>query len=127
MAFLQVTDTKKKLDVTLFPEVYRRYASELKEGQIFYLSGRIQERDGHLQLLLENMEAPNLEKFWILLENKKQDKEVAAILKNYPGVIPVVLHYQDSNQTIQAQGIFVKKTAELQEKLQGISLKTVFR
>ena len=127
MAFLQVTDTKKKLDVTLFPEVYRRYASELKEGQIFYLSGRIQERDGHLQLLLENMEAPNLEKFWILLENKKQDKEVAAILKNYPGVIPVVLNYQDSNQTIQAQGIFVKKTAELQEKLQGISLKTVFR
>ena len=127
MAFLQVTDTKKKLDVTLFPEVYRRYASELKEGFIAYLSGRVQERDGHLQLLLENMESPNLERFWILLENQQHDEELAAILKNYPGNIPVVLHYQDSNQTIQAQRIFVQKSEELQEKLAGISLKTVFR
>ena len=127
MAFLQVTDTKKKLDVTLFPEVYRRYASELKEGFIAYLSGRVQERDGHLQLLLENMESPNLERFWILLENQQHDEELAAILKNYPGNIPVVLHYQDSNQTIQAQRIFVQKSVEMQEKLAGISLKTVFR
>ena len=127
MSFLQVTDTKKKLDVTLFPEVYRRYASELKEGFIAYLSGRVQERDGHLQLLLENMESPNLERFWILLENQQHDEELAAILKNYPGNIPVVLHYQDSNQTIQAQRIFVQKSVEMQEKLAGISLKTVFR
>ena len=127
MAFLQVTDTKKKLDVTLFPEVYRRYASELKEGFIAYLSGRVQERDGHLQLLLENMDSPNLERFWILLENQQHDEELAAILKNYPGNIPVVLHYQDSNQTIQAQRIFVQKSVEMQEKLAGISLKTVFR
>ena len=127
MAFLQVTDTKKKLDVTLFPEVYRRYASQLKEGQIAFLTGRVQERDGHLQLLLENLESPNLEKFWILLENEQQDEELAAILKKFPGDIPVILHYQDSNQTIQVQGIFVQKSEELREKLQGISLKTVFR
>ena len=127
MAFLQVTDTKKKLDITLFPEVYRRYSPELKEGVIAYLSGRVQERDGHLQLLLENMESPNLERFWILLENQQHDEELAAILKKYPGNIPVILHYQDSNQTIQAQRIFVQKSEEMQEKLARISLKTVFR
>ena len=127
MAFLQVTDTKKKLDVTLFPEIYRRYANHLKEGKIAYMTGRVQEREGHLKLLLENMESPNLERFWILLENQQHDEELAAILKNYPGNIPVVLHYQDSNQTIQAQRIFVQKSEEMQEKLAGISLKTVFR
>ena len=47
--------------------------------------------------------------------------------KKYPGNIPVILHYQDSNQTIQAQRIFVQKSEEMQEKLAGISLKTVFR
>ncbi|RRD32484.1 DNA polymerase III subunit alpha [Streptococcus minor] len=127
MAFLQVTDTKKKLDVTLFPEIYRRYASDLKEGLIAYLSGRIQERDGHLQLLLENMEKPNVEKFWILLENNQHDGEIALILQDYPGDIPVVLHYQNSNQTIQAQRMFVKKSEEMQKRLLGISLKTIFR
>ena len=127
MAFLQVTDTKKKLDVTLFPDVYRRYANYLKEGQIAYMTGRIQERDGHLQLLLETMDSPNLEKFWILLENQEHDEELAAILKEYPGDIPIILHYQNSNQTIQVQGIFVKKSEEMRAKLQRISLKTVFR
>lgn len=127
MSFLQVTDTKKKLDVTLFPEIYRRYASDLKEGLIAYLSGRIQERDGHLQLLLENMEKPNAEKFWILLENNQHDGEIALILQDYPGDIPVVLHYQNSNQTIQAQRMFVKKSEEMQKRLLGISLKTIFR
>ena len=127
MAFLQVTDTKKKLDVTLFPDVYRRYANYLKEGQIAYMTGRIQDRDGHLQLLLETMDSPNLEKFWILLENQEHDEELAAILKEYPGDIPIILHYQNSNQTIQVQGIFVKKSEEMRAKLQRISLKTVFR
>ena len=46
MAFLQVTDTKKKLDVTLFPETYKLFASRIREKGIYYLTGRIQERDG---------------------------------------------------------------------------------
>ena len=73
------------------------------------------------------MDSPNLEKFWILLENQEHDEELAAILKEYPGDIPIILHYQNSNQTIQVQGIFVKKSEEMRTKLQRISLKTVFR
>lgn len=127
MAFLQVTDSKRKLDITLFPEVYRRYALELNEDLICYMTGRVQERNGQLQLVLDNLESAIGEKFWILLENNQHDGKVASILETYPGNIPVVLHYQDSNRTIQAQRIFVEKSEQMQEKLKGISLKTVFR
>jgi DNA polymerase-3 subunit alpha len=127
MAFLQVTDTKNKLDVTLFPDTYRHFSAQLKEGLIVYMTGKIQERDGHLQLLMDSMDSPNLEKFWLLLENKQHDDEIAAILQAYPGNTPVVLHYQDSNKTIQVQGLFVDKSSQLQVDLQELSLKTVFR
>lgn len=127
MAFLQVTDTKQKLDVTLFPEVYRRYMSDLTEGAIFYMIGRVQERDDHLQLVLERLEAVTNEKFWILLEDRQHDMEIATILEEYHGTIPVILHYKEGNQTVQLDGFHVQKSSELQEKLQGISLKTVFR
>lgn len=127
MAFLQVTDTQKRLDVTLFPEVFRHYAEDLKEGAIYYLTGRIQERGEQLQLILERLAPISDEKFWILLENNQKDATVASILEEYKGSIPVILHYQDSNRTVQAQHFFVDKSDEMQEKLKGIALKTVFR
>lgn len=127
MAFLQVTDAKQKLDVTLFPETYRRYMSDVAEGAIFYMIGRVQERDDHLQLVLERLEQVSNEKFWILLEDHQKDMEIANILEKYRGTIPVILHYKEDNQTVQLDGFNVQKSLELQEKLRGISLKTVFR
>ncbi|MBF0786461.1 MULTISPECIES: DNA polymerase III subunit alpha [unclassified Streptococcus] len=127
MAFIQVTDTKKKLDVTLFPDIYQRYQTFLKEGEIFYLTGRTQEREGQLQLVLDRLEQPSTEKFWILLENRDNDQQIAKILADYPGTIPVILHYQDSNQTVQLERIFIERSPHLQSRLQKFSMKTVFR
>ncbi|HFI0640897.1 TPA: DNA polymerase III subunit alpha [Streptococcus suis] len=127
MAFLRVTDTKRTLDVTLFPESYRQYASILEEGGMGYITGRVQERDGQLQLVLEKLEPVSLEKFWILLENREHDYAVARILDKYRGSIPVVLHYQDSNQTIQAEHHMVMKTPQLEEELSEFVMKTIFR
>ncbi len=127
MAFVQVSDTKKKLDVTLFPEIYQRYQSLLAEGEIFYLTGKMQEREGRLQMVLDRLEQPSTEKCWILLENRENDQQIARILSEYPGAIPVILHYQDSNQTVQLERIFVEKSPHLQTRLQKFSMKTVFR
>ncbi len=127
MAFLQVTDTKRKLDVTLFPETYSRYRHLLEEGTIVYLLGRVQERDGQLQLVLESLEPASEEKCWILLENRQHDYAVARILEKYKGPIPVILHYQDSNKTIQVPSLSVMKSAQLEEELSEFVMKTVFR
>lgn len=127
MAFLQVTDTKDKLDVTLFPEIYRQYQELVEEGKILYLTGRMQERDGQLQMVLDKAEIASNEKLWILLADSSQDKEIAAILKEFKGDVPVVLHYQDSNQTVQAKQVYVKKAPELEKRLQEFVLKAIFR
>ena len=127
MAFMQVTDTKKKLDVTLFPEVYRRFVKQIQEKGYYYLTGKIQERDGRLQMILAEAEEASSERFWIQLADASHDKQIAEILQRYPGNIPVVLRYENEKKTVPATGFRVQKTDQLQTELKTYSMKTVFR
>lgn len=127
MAFMQVTDTKKKLDVTLFPEVYRRFAQLIQEKGHYYLTGKIQERDGRLQMVLAEVEKASSERFWIQLADTSHDRQIAEILQRYPGDIPVVLRYENEKKTVPASGFQVQKSDQLQAELENYSMKTVFR
>lgn len=127
MAFMQVMDTKKKLDVTLFPEIYRRFAKQIQEKGYYYLTGKIQERDGRLQMILAEAEEASSERFWIQLADASHDKQIAEILQRYPGNIPVVLRYENEKKTVPATGFRVQKTDQLQTELKTYSMKTVFR
>lgn len=127
MAFMQVTDTKKKLDVTLFPEVYRRFAQLIQEKGYYYLTGKIQERDGRLQMVLAGVEKASSERFWIQLADTSHDRQIAEILQRYPGDIPVVLRYENDKKTVPASGFQVQKSDQLQAELENYSMKTVFR
>lgn len=127
MAFMQVTDTKKKLDVTLFPEVYRRFAQLIQEKGYYYLTGKIQERDGRLQMVLAEVEKASSERFWIQLADTSHDRQIAEILQRYPGDIPVVLRYENEKKTVPVLGFQVQKSDQLQAELENYSMKTVFR
>lgn len=127
MAFLQVSDTKKKLDVTLFPETYNRFSSLIKEGGFYYLSGKIQEREGHLQMVLSEAQLAINEKFWIQLADHSQDQTILSILKKYPGPYPVVMRYEDEKKTLQLKGYPVQKNKELEAELKNLVMKTIYR
>lgn len=127
MAFITVTDTQDFLEVTLFPETYQRYAHLLNEQELVWLEGRVKERDGKQQLVLEELTPASLEKLWILLENHQVDAQIAAILQDHSGHIPVVLHYDDSKETLQIDSLRVAKTDALLKALKPYAMKTVFR
>ena len=127
MAFLQVSDTKNKLDVTLFPEIYQRFSSLMKEGGYYYLTGKVQERDGRLQMILAEAQLATNEKFWLQLVDHCQDKKILSILKKYPGPYPVVLRYEEEKKTLQLKGYTVQKNKELEEELKNLVMKTIYR
>ncbi|MFD0846686.1 DNA polymerase III subunit alpha [Streptococcus saliviloxodontae] len=127
MAFATVTDTQTSLEVTIFPETYHRYRQILQEGGIYYISGKIQERDGKNQMILGTAEVATGEKLWLLLQNHERDQMVASTLQKYPGNVPVVLHYKETGETLTSQTYYVSKSDELERELQGYVLKTVFR
>ena len=127
MAFLQVSDLRKKLDVTLFPETYRQYGKTIKEKGFYYLKGRIQARDGRLQMVLAEVQEATNERFWIQLLDHEDDRKVLDILKEFPGPYPVVIRYEDEKKTIQLKGLSVQKNEQLENELASIAMKTIYR
>ena len=56
MAFLQVHDSKSRMDVTVFSDQYRKFAPNLSEGKFYYINGKVQSRDGRLQMIAQRFE-----------------------------------------------------------------------
>ena len=126
MAFLKVSDSKTKIEVTVFANQYRQLKDDLHEGKFYYINGKVQERDGRLQLILNDLKEAVSERFWIQVENHDHDQEIYEILNQYKGKIPVVIRYQKEQQTILASGYFVAKDLALQESLKEIVMKTIY-
>ena len=127
MAFLKVTDSKTSLEVTVFSEQYRQFKNLLHEGSFYYLNGKVQARDGRLQLVLNNLKEAVSERFWIQVPNHDHDSEIYHILDQYKGQIPVVIRYENEQKNILLPGYLVAKDAGLQESLKQIVMKTIYR
>ena len=127
MAFLQVDDSKKKLDVTLFSDLYRQVGQEIKEGAFYYIKGKIQSRDGRLQMIAQEIREAVAERFWIQVKNHESDQEISRILDQYKGPIPVIIRYEEEQKTIVSPLHFVVKSNELEAKLNEIVMKTIYR
>lgn len=127
MAFISFTDIQQKLDVTVFPEAFKQWQDQLKDGTICLIKGKVQERDGRLQLIFESLVEPSHEKCWLQLADHRHDRQISAILEQYQGPLPVVLHYMDSKETLQSGRYRVEKTEALKEALAPYVMKTIFR
>ncbi|WP_434350636.1 DNA polymerase III subunit alpha [Streptococcus sp. KHUD_014] len=127
MAFLQVSDSKTKLEVTVFADRYRQFKDFLHEGSFYYLNGKVQARDGRLQLILNSLKEAVSERFWIQVPNHDHDSEIYHILDQYKGQIPVIIRYENEQKNILLPGYLVAKDAGLQESLKQIVMKTIYR
>ncbi len=106
---------------------YRQFKNLLHEGRFYYLNGKVQARDGRLQLVLNNLKEAVSERFWIQVANHNHDSDIYHILEQYKGQIPVVIRYEDEQKNVLLQGYFVTKDASLQESLNQITMKTIYR
>ena len=126
MAFLQVHDSKSRMDVTVFSDQYRKFASLLSEGKFYYINGKIQSRDDRLQMIAQDLKEAVAERFWIQVKNHEYDKEISNILDQYKGSIPVIIRYEEEQRTIVSPQYFVTKSNELEAKLDKIAMKTIY-
>ncbi|OFK06220.1 DNA polymerase III subunit alpha [Streptococcus sp. HMSC071D03] len=127
MAFLKVSDSKTKLEVTVFSDQYRQFKNLLHEGRFYYLNGKVQARDGRLQLVLNNLKEAVSERFWIQAADHEHDTEIYHILEQYKGEIPVIIRYENEQKNVLLPSYFVAKDVSLQESLSQIVMKTIYR
>ena len=127
MAFLQASDTKRKMEVTVFPDAFKQFGKGLHEKGFYYLTGRIQKRENRLQMILNHLQEANTERFWIQVENHESDAEISAILQQFRGDIPVVIRYENERKTVAIPQYCVQKSEKLQEELKKITMKTIYQ
>lgn len=97
MAFVIADDETGQLDLTIFPQQYRRYEELLQEGEVLLVSGTVEERRG-LQLLVDSVKrATNIvnQRYFLRLplDFSLTDKQkLKKILVAFHGEIPVIIY-----------------------------------
>lgn len=80
MAIIQLEDTTGKGEVVAFPKAYGKIASELIEGRILIVRGKLEKRMGDMQVVVENVEGMTLEELQALAKKEglwTEDEKIA--------------------------------------------------
>ncbi|TYR76940.1 DNA polymerase III subunit alpha [Rossellomorea vietnamensis] len=112
MAFITVSDSSGEMEGVVFPNAYKQNSALIKEGNILMLEGSVEERNDKMQLLvnkafsIEEVKSLSSEinKRLYLKVNHSAGEAIEAvkrILKKHKGRIPVIIHFDGENRTVQ--------------------------
>lgn len=114
MAFLTISDPTGEMEAVVFPDAYRKYSQYLGEGCFALLEGKVEERDGKRQLIIQQV--TEIEKWldvhavrqtvlYLKITHDKEDErtlqELNKLLSSNKGNATVVLHYDTTKKTVR--------------------------
>ena len=114
MAFLSISDSSGEMEAVAFPNVYKRYSHLLGQGKFVLLEGKVEERDGKQQFIIQQgsnlvewlqTKSVNQSVLYLKIVEEKQDdqslQQLNLLLKENQGKAAVVLHYEKNRKTIR--------------------------
>jgi DNA polymerase III subunit alpha len=132
MAFLTVTDSSGEIEAVVFPKVYTKMMSLLKQGNMILVDAKLEQRSDTKQLIIQRAESID---DWLEYQKKQQstlylklakDKQtpeqlqgLKEILKGHTGKTNIILFYEGTKKTVLLDSRFtVSPTSELMKKLE---------
>nr|WP_100331832.1 DNA polymerase III subunit alpha [Bacillus xiapuensis] len=131
MAFLRFSDASGEIEGVVFPEVYRKSSHWLTKGEILYVEGDTEERNGRRQFIVRAV--CGLKEAKALSEERKRIlfikipvspdehlvlEDVHRVLNRFRGSTPVIIHYERSRKTVKLrEKSWVKPAGELIQEL----------
>lgn len=113
MAFLTVNDATGEISLTIFPQLYRQIRDQIQLNQVYLIKGKVERSnyDQALQILVEQITEPDPQEAALPNETlflripKAKDtpdiqNQIAAILKQSDGEVPVVLFFEEGRRKI---------------------------
>ncbi len=114
MAFLELGDESGELEAVVFPDTYRHMISQLKEGHVFVFSGKLEERNSKLQLIVNSLETTEEVQTRVAASDRKLYLKIAIdqnpdalhnqillTIKEHPGKVPVIVYYEHDKKSVQ--------------------------
>lgn len=116
MAFVSLQDEGEVLDVVVFPKLFREVHQHLVADSLVELSGKVSERNGEKQVIADTLAALPIEslepaeKTLYIRVTKDKAAQAGAFIrkqaKQYPGTVPIVIHYPETKETYRMQDQF---------------------
>ncbi|CDQ18288.1 DNA polymerase III subunit alpha [Halobacillus karajensis] len=110
MAFLTISDESTEMDAVLFPETYRNVKVWMQEQMLVYLAGRVEERNGQKQLIIdhatpfaqEGTEQHEKRRLFIKVSKENEHYSIEKLKKlaeYFPGNTPVFIFRSEDRGT----------------------------
>jgi len=128
MAFVNLQDTVGSINVTFFPETYKKYENKLEYGSVVYVKGKISAKSsGSFSLICDNLF--DEEEFNSIIKSKRlcikinsAEKEIFSklitVMSEYPGKREVCFYVTDLKKYVRPKNIIgINLTEELIERL----------
>ncbi|WP_175990701.1 DNA polymerase III subunit alpha [Bacillus sp. Marseille-Q1617] len=119
MAFLEISDETGEMEAVVFPAVYRQIMTHLKEGNVLWFDGKMEERNNKLQLIINKVQtiedikerAEKREKklFLKIPSHKDQDsvmKDIQQIIQRNKGIHPVIVYMEKDKKSIKLSDFY---------------------
>ncbi len=125
MLYVTFEDLTGEIEVLVFPSQVKRFDDVLKEENICLLQGNLDiQEDRPTKIRLEGIElletsTPDFKKLYLKLRSDEREKldKVKLILGGTNGIVPVLIYYEDTKETLQAPKTFWVKNDESVPKL----------
>ncbi len=110
MLYITFEDLTGEIEVLVFPSQVKKFEGILQEENICLLEGNLDvQEDKPTKIRLESIEvletsAPDFKKLYLKLNSDEKEKlsVIKTILGNSNGVVPVLIYYEDTKETLQA-------------------------
>ncbi|WP_027964264.1 DNA polymerase III subunit alpha [Halalkalibacillus halophilus] len=110
MAFATLEDETGEMDCVIFPKVYRDVHRWLKDEQLVYVKGKLDQRNSKKQLIIEQLQPLDLDaipsnskqRLYLRLsyaEVGKRLETIQSVLKQAPGEVPVIVYEESKKKT----------------------------
>lgn len=112
MAFVTLSDETDELETVIFPNVYRQVSPVLEEERLFQIEGKVSERNGEKQLIINHIQPYSLEQIeaqhecyiYVRLTEKQTETALsflANLAKRFPGKSNVILYDEKTKKTFK--------------------------
>ncbi|PPA71627.1 DNA polymerase III subunit alpha [Jeotgalibacillus proteolyticus] len=114
MAFAVLSDASGDIDAVAFPDTYRHASAILKQGFVVIVKGKAEERNGKLQVILQEVKLAkdfkadeSNHKLFIKVPSSLEEEDtiskIRELCSRYKGDAPVVIHIEETRRTLQLQ------------------------
>ena len=141
MAFFTMSDQTGEMEAVVFPNVLKKMATILQQGNIVVVEGKIEERQGKIQFIVQKGQdikeaihsiPANKSKLYIKIPKEQETVEhlqnLKEVIRKYPGTINVILYYESSRKSIGLEKSLLIEPSEqcIEELIKMIGNENVF-